>query len=93
MIGSVLRNRGPIQTASYQVQTTGTPILLRFAPDASIVDISQLLTFYNAKIISGPDAGMFRIRVGDVALSKEETAQLIAKLQNAKIISLAVPAE
>jgi hypothetical protein len=93
IIGTVLKNRGPIQTASYQVQDTGSPVLLRFAPDASIGDISQLLTSYNAKIVSGPDAGMFRVRVGDKVLSKEDTAQLLTKLQSEKVVSLAIPAE
>ena len=93
VIGAVLKNRGPIQTASYQAQDNGAAVLLRFAPDANISDISQLLTNYSARIVSGPNAGMFRISIGDKPLSKQDLAQLVTKLQGEKIVSLAVPAE
>ncbi len=82
------------QTASFQVQTAaGTYGLLRFSPGASIGEISQLLISYDATIVSGPKAGMFRIKFGQKILSKDEAAQLLARLQNEKIVNLAVAAE
>ena len=46
-----------------------------------------------ASIVSGPKAGMFRIRFGDKALPKQETDQLMARVQGEKIVTQALPAE
>lgn len=97
VIGTVLvkdRTGGNFETASFQAQSTaGTFGLVRFAPDASASDITQLLTTYNASIVSGPKAGMFRLQFGDKALPKPEAAQLLARLQAEKIVNLVVSAD
>ena len=97
VIGTVLvkdRAPGNFQTAAFPAQSTaGTFGLIRFAPDAKADDITQLLNTYNASIVSGPKSGMFRVRFGDNALSKEEAAQLMARLQGEKIVSLVVSAD
>lgn len=97
VIGTVLvkdRTKGNFETASFQAQSTaGTFGLVRFAPDASAGDITQLLTTYNASIVSGPKAGMFRIQFGDKPLPKAEAAQLLARLQAEKIVSMVVAAD
>jgi hypothetical protein len=66
--------------------------LVRFAPDVRITDITALLDRYHASIIDGARGGMFRLQFGDQAMSKEEVASLMSKLQGDKIISLAVAA-
>ncbi len=97
VIGTVLvkdNAPGSYQTAAFPAQSAaGTFGLLRFTPDAKADDITQLLNNYNASIVSGPKAGMFRVRFGDKVLSKEEAAQLLTRLQAEKIISLAVAAD
>ncbi|HEX7789194.1 MAG TPA: hypothetical protein VF467_01550 [Afipia sp.] len=97
IIGTVLvkdRAGGTYETAAFQAQSAaGTFGLLRFAPDASVTDITQLLNTYNASIVSGPKAGMFRVKFGDKALTKEEAGQLLARIQGEKIVSLAVAAD
>lgn len=97
VIGTVLvkdNAPGNFQTAAFPTQSTaGTFGLLRFTPDAKADDITQLLNNYNASIVSGPKAGMFRVQFGDKALSKEEAAKLLTRLQSEKIISLAVAAD
>lgn len=97
VIGTVLvkdRAGGNFQTAAFPAQsTTGTFGLLRFAPDAKADDIAQLLNNYNASIVSGPKAGMFRVQFGDKALSKQDAAQLMTRLQAEKIVSLVVSAD
>ncbi|EKS42749.1 hypothetical protein [Afipia clevelandensis] len=94
VIGTVLvkdRAPGNFQTAAFPAQSTaGTFGLIRFAPDAKADDITQLLHTYNASIVSGPKSGVFRVRFGDKALSKEEAAQLMTRLQGEKIVSLVV---
>lgn len=96
VIGTVLvkdRSGSKFETASFQAQAAGTYALIRFAPDASAADITKLLETYKASIASGPQAGMFRVRFGDAPLPKQEAAQLLAKVQGEKIISLVVAAE
>jgi hypothetical protein len=66
-----------------------TRALVRFTPEARIADITALLDNYQASIIDGAKGGMFRLQFGK-AMSKDETAGLIARLQREKIVSLAV---
>jgi len=104
VIGAVLVKN---QTASYQTASlsmnepvtrslgAGTPprALVRFAPEARFADITALLDSYRASIIEGAQGGMFRLQFGNKAMTKDEIAGLMSKLQNEKIINLAVPAQ
>jgi anti-sigma factor RsiW len=101
VIGAVLVKN---QAASYQTASLSTnePVtrdlaaatppraLVRFAPDARVADITALLDSYQASIVDGGQGGMFRLQFGDKAMSKDEIASLMSKLQNEKIVSLAV---
>jgi anti-sigma factor RsiW len=64
--------------------------LVRFAPDARIVEITALLDKYQASIVGGATGGMFRLQFANAATSKDEFANLLSRLQNEKIVSLAV---
>ncbi len=101
VIGAVLvkNQNSTFQTASL---STNGPItrdlggasppraLVRFAPDARIADITALLDNYQASIVDGAKGGMFRLQFGNRAMSKEEVAALMSKLQSEKIVNLAV---
>jgi hypothetical protein len=101
MIGAVLVKN---QNASYQTASlsmngpvtrdlgAGAPprALVRFAPDARVADITALLDRYQASIVDGAKEGMFRLQFGDKPMAKDEIASLMSKLQNEKIVSLAV---
>ena len=101
VIGAVLVKN---QAASYQTASLSTnePItrdlgagappraLMRFAPEARVADITALLDSYQASIVDGAKGGMFRLQFGNRAMSKDEIASLMSKLQNEKIVSLAV---
>jgi hypothetical protein len=105
VIGAVLMKNqtGSFQTASLSMnEPSSGPItrdlgsgvaparaLVRFAPEARIADITALLDNYQASIIDGAKGGMFRLQFGN-AMSKEEAAGLIGRLQREKIVSLAV---
>jgi len=67
-----------------------TRALVRFAPEARIADITTLLDTYQASIVDGAKGGMFRLQFGNKAMSKDEAAGLIGRLQREKIVSLAV---
>ncbi|WP_298261147.1 hypothetical protein [Bradyrhizobium sp.] len=64
--------------------------LVRFAPDARISDVTGLLDKYQASIVDGARGGMFRLQFANAAMSKDEFAKLLSRLQNEKIVSLAV---
>ena len=101
VIGAVLVKN---HAASYQTASLSTnePItrdlgagappraLVRFAPEARVADITALLDSYQASIVDGAKGGMFRLQFGNRAMSKDEIASLMSKLQNEKIVSLAV---
>ena len=102
VIGAVLVKN---QTASYQTASLSTnePVtrelgaagappraLVRFAPDARVADITALLDNYQASIVDGAKGGMFRLQFGNKAMTKDEVAGLISKLQGEKIVNLAV---
>ena len=101
VIGAVLvkNQNAPFQTASLSVNEpitrdlgAGAPprALVRFAPDARVADITALLDSYQASIIDGAKGGMFRLQFGNRPMAKDEIASLMSKLQNEKIVSLAV---
>jgi len=66
--------------------------LVRFTPDARISDITALLDSYRASIVDAK-GGLFRLQFGDRAMSKDEVAGLISRLQGEKIVNLAVAAQ
>jgi anti-sigma factor RsiW len=102
LIGVVLLNSRPasFETASL---STNEPItrdlraaaalpraLVRFVPEARVADVTALLDKYQASIIEGAKGGMFKLQFGNRAMSKDEVAGLLSRLQNEKIVSLAV---
>jgi anti-sigma factor RsiW len=104
VIGAVLMKN---QSATYQTASlrTNEPItrdlgakappppraLVRFAPDARVADITALLDNYQASIVDGAKGGLFRLQFGNRAMTRDEAASLLSKLQNEKIVSLALP--
>lgn len=97
VIGTVLvKDRSGYQTASYQGASAaagGVVMLIRFAPEARIADINTFLGTHKASIVDGPKAGMFRVRFGDSALSKDELARLTSQIQADKIVGFVAAAE
>jgi anti-sigma factor RsiW len=101
VIGAVLVKN---QTASFQTASLSTnePLtrafgpeappraLVRFAPEARVADITALLDHYQASVVDGAKGGMFRLQFGDKAMTKDEIAGLMSKLQSERIVNLAV---
>ena len=104
VIGAVLvkNQTSSFQTASLstnapvtrELGATGAPphALVRFAPEARVADITALLDSYQASIVDGAKGGMFRLQFGNRAMSKDEVAGLMSRLQREKIVGLAVAA-
>ena len=64
--------------------------LVRFVPGARFSDVTALLDRYQASVVDGGKDGMFKLQFGNRTMSKDEAAGLISRLQNEKIVSLAV---
>jgi len=92
VIGAILTKARPggYEIASAPAQAVrGAPVLVRFQPDARLSDITRLLETYNASIVTGPTAGMFRIQFGDKTLARNDAEALVRTLQGEKIVSFA----
>jgi anti-sigma factor RsiW len=96
IIGTVLMNNrsASFQTASLSmnepVAAAAPRALVRFVPDARMVDVTALLDKYQASIVGGASGGMFRLQFANAAMSKDEFSSLLGRLQNEKIVGLAV---
>lgn len=97
IIGGVLLHERGTQLASVAEGTptaTGSYALVRFAPQASASDITAFLDSHKLAIIDGPRGGMYRVRVSESNLSKDELGQLVKGLQaNSAMVGFAVPSE
>ena len=83
--------QAPNETMTRAIGSDATPrVMVRFAPDAKIADITALLDSYQAQVIDGK-SGMFRLQFRP--MSQQEAASLMTKLQGEKIINLAVAAQ
>ena len=104
MIGAILMKN---QAASYQTASlsvnepvtrnlgAGRPprALVRFAPDTRVAEITALLDSYQASIVDGAQGGLFQLQFGSKAMTKDEIANLMSRLQSEKIVNLAVAAQ
>jgi hypothetical protein len=57
-----------------------------------VADVTAFLDSYHASIVDGARSGMFRLQFSG-SMSPQDVAGLMSKLQNEKIISLAVAAQ
>jgi anti-sigma factor RsiW len=77
----------------------GAFVLVRFAPQASIADITRFLDAHDAVIVDGPrpggPAGMYRVRVADMPLAKDQLDQVAKDFQASSdnLVNMAVPTE
>jgi hypothetical protein len=94
--------RSSFETASAPPATRGLEIgsfaLVRFAPQASMADVTRFLDVHDAVIVDGPrpggPGGMYRVRVARRYVGKEELERLVKEFQSASnLISTAVPTE
>jgi hypothetical protein len=91
-----LLSGGPSQTyrtaSQPSASTEGATLILAFAPEARAREIADLLRRRNASIVDGPRAGgLFRVRVGDKSMSRDEIEAVLASLRAEPIVLMALP--
>jgi anti-sigma factor RsiW len=73
------------QTASAPALGEGTFVLVSFVPEAKAGAIADLLKGVGASIVEGPRAsGLYRVRIGDKTLPKDEAERILARLRTAR---------
>jgi hypothetical protein len=76
------------QTASAPPE--GALVAVRFAPQASMADVSKFLDAYTASFADGPRSGnMFRLRVADAALPPDQLTQIAGRMAHENVIAFA----
>ena len=96
--GFVLKEHGTggYETASAPTTNPGVGAftIVRFAPQASFDDISKFLAANKLQIAAGPTAGgLYKVKVADTALAKDELARVVKKLQQDKLIGFIATVE
>jgi anti-sigma-K factor RskA len=95
--GSVLQDKtsGP-QLASHGAQQdgTGSYVLIRFNPQASVDEISKFLAEHKASIAGGPAAGsgLFRLKVAEKPVGQTELGAIVKRMQGNPVVGFTVPA-
>jgi anti-sigma factor RsiW len=80
-------------TRSLAPEATATRAFVRFAPTARMSDITALLEAYQGSVVDGDKDGLFRLQFGTKAMTPDQVAGLIRRLEGEKIVSMAVPAQ
>jgi anti-sigma-K factor RskA len=75
--------------ATMTAASQGVEALVQFTPQANAAEIAEFLNANKASIVGGPANGLFRVRV---PAQKEQAAEIVKKLGESKVISLALPA-
>ncbi len=73
----------------------GTYVLIGFALDATVADVTRFLQSHKATVIEGPKQNvLFRVRVADSRLPKDELARIVQQMQqDDRIVRFAAPTE
>jgi hypothetical protein len=69
----------------------GAAVLVAFAPDANLRQVAELLQKYRASIVDGPRGGMFRLRVGDKTMPKDQFDAIVIALRAEPLVRSALP--
>jgi anti-sigma factor RsiW len=70
----------------------GAFLLVGFSPDATARQIVDLLQEKKAIIVDGPRSGLFRIRIGDKSMNREQREAALSGWRTEPIVRLALPA-
>ena len=88
--GTMINERsGTYQTASAPAETAGTHVAIRFGAQVTAAEITQFLTEHKLTVSGGPLAnGMFRVKLADTQLSRDELLRAVRRLQDDKRVEM-----
>ena len=85
---------GRFETASAPTTAPGVGAftIIRFAPQATMDDITKFLEMNHFSVVAGPSGGgIYKVRVADRALPQDELGALTQKLQKDKLVGFVAP--
>jgi len=73
----------------------GTYVMVQFSAQATATEITNFLDAHKATVVEGPrPKGIFRVRIAETTLSKDELAKVVARLRaDRKVIAFVAPAK
>jgi len=81
--GPFLPQSVPATSRGFEV---GALAKVRFAPQASMAEVTRFLDGRNALIVEGPSEGLYRVRIGRDYVPKEEQDRVVKEFQSASTI-------
>lgn len=85
---------GGYETASAPTTAPGVGAftIIRFAPQATMDDITKFMEMNKFNVVAGPSAGgLYKVRVGEAALAPADLNTLVKKLQSDKVVGFVAP--
>ncbi len=70
----------------------GANVFVSFAPEARLDQVGAWLQEHHATIVEGPRGGLYRVRVSDKSLTKDQISALIAELGATPLVRMVLPA-
>jgi hypothetical protein len=68
----------------------GTYVRVRFFSQATVADVTKFLDAYKVTFVDGPQsAGLYRLRISDGTLPREELAKIVSLVKQEKIVAFA----
>jgi len=84
----VRKHDGGYQTASALVE--GATVTVRFAPHATVADVTRFLSLYKASLIGGPRPGdLYRLHIASTDLPAGAPATVVSRMMQEKVIEFA----
>jgi hypothetical protein len=81
------------QDGGYQIASAPTQdalVAVRFAPQATMAEITAFLDAYAASVVAGPKPGnLLRLRIGNSTLPQAELAKIVARMTQEKVVEFA----
>jgi anti-sigma factor RsiW len=90
----VNRPGGGYETASAPTTAPGVGAftIIRFAPQATMDDITKFMEMNHFSVVAGPTAGgLYKVRVAEVPLASADMSALTQKLQKDKVVGFVAP--
>ena len=85
---------GSYETASAPTTAPGVGAftIIRFAPQATMDDITKFMEMNKFNVVAGPTAGgLYKVRVGDASLPSSDLNALVKKLQSDTVVGFVAP--
>ena len=85
---------GSYETASAPTTAPGVGAftIIRFAPQATMDDITKFMETNKLNVVAGPTAGgLYKVRVGEASLAANDLNALVKKLQSDKVVGFVAP--